>query len=95
MRKISASASRRSSCLEARFCLSILPFVPFHESIYIHFHIAGCLWRSSGKAKKLDCDFLRLDALRGFIILVSFLFDLLAVFDVLCFYRLPPLQTHS
>jgi hypothetical protein len=38
----------------------------------------------SGKAEKFDCDFLRLDALRGLRILVSCRFDLLAVFEVLC-----------
>ena len=47
---------------EARFCLLILPF-RFFPCGKIHFPIALCLWQSSGKAEKFNCDFLRLDAL--------------------------------
>jgi hypothetical protein len=45
--------------LEARPCLSILPF-RFFPSGKIHFPIADWLWQSSGKVEKFDCDFLQL-----------------------------------
>jgi hypothetical protein len=52
----------------------------------IYFPIADWLWQSSGKVEKLSCVVLRLEALRGLVILVSSEFDLLVVFDVLCFF---------
>jgi hypothetical protein len=49
-------------------CLIPVRFVPRDR---IHFPIVIQLWQSSGKVKKFDCVFSRLDALRGLTILVS------------------------
>ena len=68
-------------CLEVRSCLSFLPFRFFPRG-KIHFPIAVYLCQSSGKVEKFPFIVLSLDALRGFEILVSVRFDLLAVFDV-------------
>jgi hypothetical protein len=56
-------------CLEVRFCPLILPF-RFVPGSRIHFPIVILLWRSSGKVKKFDCDFLWLAAL-GLLVLCS------------------------
>ena len=53
--------------------LPLNPAIRLFLRVEIHFPIAVCLWQSSGKVEKFDCDFLRLDALRGLIVLVSFL----------------------
>lgn len=55
------------------------PLLPFNPAIRffprgkIHFPIAVGLWLSSGKVEKINCNFLRIDALRGLQVLVSFL----------------------
>src|SRR5262245_5051629 len=77
---LAALLKAASPCLKA-FTLPGDPLFPFNPAIRffpcdpIHLPIVGSLWQSSIKVEKFDCVFSQLDALRGFKVLVSLLFE--------------------